>query len=97
MKDVTLFLITFTVVMVAFASGVSYIFNMASGTSKTSSLPSQKWAEAESRLGSTFCPYPPQKSHSSYNLSNCIIRSGRPKIISRIWFAVEILRFSEVK
>lgn len=32
MKDVTLFLITFTVVMVAFASGVSYIFNMASGT-----------------------------------------------------------------
>jgi len=30
MKDVTLFLITFTVVMVAFASGVSYIFNMAS-------------------------------------------------------------------
>ena len=35
MKDVTLFLITFTVVMVAFASGVSYIFNMASGTLAT--------------------------------------------------------------
>ncbi len=31
MKDVFLFLITFIVIMVAFASGVSYIFNMASG------------------------------------------------------------------
>ena len=33
MKDVLLFLITFTIIMVAFASGVSYIFNMASGKS----------------------------------------------------------------
>ena len=32
MKDVLLFLSTFTVIMLAFASGVSYIFNMASGT-----------------------------------------------------------------
>ncbi len=31
MKDVLLFLITFAVIMLAFASGVSYIFNMASG------------------------------------------------------------------
>ena len=31
MKDVLLFLITFTVIMLAFASGVAYIFNMASG------------------------------------------------------------------
>jgi hypothetical protein len=31
MKDVLLFLITFTVIMLAFASGVSYIFNMAAG------------------------------------------------------------------
>jgi hypothetical protein len=33
MKDVLLFLITFTVIMLAFASGVAYIFNMASGES----------------------------------------------------------------
>ena len=32
LKDSMLFLITFTIVMVAFASGTSYIFNMASGT-----------------------------------------------------------------
>ena len=32
MKDVLLFLATFSVIMLAFASGVSYIFNMASGT-----------------------------------------------------------------
>ncbi len=31
MKDVLLFLITFAVIMIAFSSGVSYIFNMASG------------------------------------------------------------------
>ena len=31
MKDVLLFLITFTVIMLAFASGVAYIFNMAAG------------------------------------------------------------------
>ncbi len=31
MKDVLLFLITFAVIMLAFACGVSYIFNMAEG------------------------------------------------------------------
>ena len=31
MKDVLLFLATFSVIMLAFASGVSYIFNMAAG------------------------------------------------------------------
>ncbi len=31
MKDVLLFLITFAVIMLAFACGVSYIFNMAVG------------------------------------------------------------------
>ena len=34
MKDVLLFLITFAVIMIAFSSGVSYIFNMASGKIK---------------------------------------------------------------
>ena len=36
MRDVLLFLITFTVIMLAFASGVSYIFNMASGKMQNS-------------------------------------------------------------
>ncbi len=36
MKDVLLFLITFAVIMIAFACGVSYIFNMASGTTTSS-------------------------------------------------------------
>ena len=31
LKDVLLFLMTFVVIMIAFACGVSYIFNMASG------------------------------------------------------------------
>ena len=35
MRDVFLFLITFCVIMIAFASGVSYIFNMASGNLHT--------------------------------------------------------------
>ena len=35
MKDVLLFLITFAVIMIAFSSGVSYIFNMASGKAKS--------------------------------------------------------------
>jgi hypothetical protein len=39
MKDVLLFLITFTVIMLAFASGVAYIFNMASGGSNLSLRP----------------------------------------------------------
>ena len=34
LKDVLLFLITFTIIMLAFASGVSYIFNLASGKCK---------------------------------------------------------------
>ena len=38
MKDVLLFLSTFTVIMLAFASGVSYIFNMASGTYRSHSI-----------------------------------------------------------
>ena len=38
MKDVLLFLSTFTVIMLAFASGVSYIFNMASGTYHSHSI-----------------------------------------------------------
>ena len=39
MKDVLLFLITFAVIMIAFACGVSFIFNMASGLSILSILP----------------------------------------------------------
>lgn len=60
MKDVLLFLITFIIIMVAFASGVSYIFNMASGEHEMSNV-----YQDEEKMG----------LHHRHAASLCIINS----------------------